>query len=69
MNLGGWLLWEGWIFGKGILTWETTIRTRLQEVIGVEGVQDFCTKVYDNFITEDDIRKIGKPGSTWSASR
>jgi hypothetical protein len=61
-NLGGWLVWEGWIFGKGILTSETTILTRLQKAVGAERTEEFRTEVYDNFITEADIEKIAQAG-------
>ena len=58
VNLGGWLVWEGWIFGKGILTSERTILTRLQKGVGVQEAEEFRPQVYDNFITEADIEKI-----------
>ncbi len=64
VNLGGWLLWEGWMFGKGILTSETTILTRLQKGVGRRETEEFRTAVYDNFITEDDIEKIAQAGFT-----
>lgn len=62
VNLGGWLLWEGWIFGKGILTSETTIHTRLEKAVGSVRAEEFRTQVYDSFITESDIQKIAQAG-------
>jgi hypothetical protein len=62
VNLGGWLVWEGWIFGKGILTSETTILTRLEKAVGVRETGEFRTRVHDNFITEADIQKIAEAG-------
>ncbi len=62
VNLGGWLLWEGWIFGKGVLTSETTILARLTEVVGKRAAQQFQRDVHDNFITEADIEKIAQAG-------
>ena len=62
VNLGGWLFWEGWIFGKGILTSETTILTRLEKVVGVPHTEEFRSRIYENFITEDDIQRIAGAG-------
>jgi endoglucanase len=62
VNLGGWLVWEGWIFGKGILTSETTIVTRLEKAVGTDQTENFRSQVYENFITEADIQKIGQAG-------
>jgi hypothetical protein len=55
VNLGGWLVWEGWIFGKGVLTSQTTILTRLEKAVGAQQTEEFRTQVYDNFIAEADI--------------
>lgn len=62
VSLGGWLVWEGWIFGKGILTSERTIITRLQKAVGDREADEFRRQVYDNFITEADIKKISEAG-------
>jgi hypothetical protein len=62
VNLGGWLLWEGWIFGKGILTSETTILTRLTEGAGMQETRQFQRNIHDNFIAEADIQKIALAG-------
>jgi hypothetical protein len=61
VNLGGWLLWEGWIFGNGILTSETTIRTRMTQVIGKQDTQQFQSDIQNTFITEADIRGLQLP--------
>jgi hypothetical protein len=62
VNLGGWLVWEGWIFGKGPLTSETTILARLGKAVGASQVEEFRSAIYNNFITEADIRKIAETG-------
>jgi endoglucanase len=62
VNLGGWLLWEGWIFGKGMLTSETTILARLEKAVGSQQTEEFRSQVYDNFIAEADIQKIAQAG-------
>ena len=61
-NLGGWLVWEGWIFGKGILTSETTILSRLEKTVGTDQAEEFRRQIYENFITEADIGKIAADG-------
>ncbi len=62
VNLGGWLNWEGYIFGKGILTPQTTILTRLEKAVGVQQTEEFRTRIYESFITEADIQKIAGAG-------
>ncbi|MGA2489490.1 MAG: cellulase family glycosylhydrolase [Anaerolineales bacterium] len=62
VNLGGWLLWEGWIFGNGILLSQTTILDRLQQLVGTSAAAAFQSQVYANFITEDDIARIAGLG-------
>ena len=62
VSLGGWLIWEGWIFGKGIPTSERTIITRLQKAVGDRDADEFRRQVYDNFITGADIQRISEAG-------
>jgi ribosomal protein L7/L12 len=62
VNLGGWLFWEGWIFGKGILTSQTTILTRLEKAVGAQQTEEFRAAIYENFITEADIQRITRAG-------
>ena len=42
VNLGGWLLWEGWIFGGGF-TKESVIKNRLLQLLG--RIQQFSEQV------------------------
>lgn len=59
--LEGWLQWNGRIMGAG-LTSETEELDRLELLLGARGVEEFRLKVYDRFITEDDIAAIAKLG-------
>jgi len=61
VNLGGWLLWEGWIFGKGF-TSQTAIEDKLTELVGREETVRFRGRIYQNFIAEADVAKISTLG-------
>ncbi len=62
VNLGGWLLWEGWEFGKGLLLSESTMLDRLQTLVGAADANAFRDQVYANYITEADIARIAQLG-------
>lgn len=62
VNLGGWLVWEGWIFGKGTLTEQPQISERLENAVGADQFNQFRTSIYDRFITEKDIQRIAQSG-------
>lgn len=62
VNLGGWFVWEGWIFGNGILHTESTMLARLQKQIGKGETDAFEQQVYEHFITEADIQRISAAG-------
>src|ERR1039458_10785252 len=47
VNLGGWLLWEGWIFGKGF-TSQTGFEDRLTELAGRDETMRFRDQLYQN---------------------
>ncbi len=61
VNLGGWLMWEGWIWGGGF-TAETKIMENLETIAGVEATDSFRLNIYTNFITEADIKAISEMG-------
>jgi hypothetical protein len=61
VNLGGWLTWEGWIWGGGFNA-ESTILERLASVAGQERTEQFRQEVYGRFITEADIARIHELG-------
>jgi len=63
VNLGGWLLWEGWEYGPGgLLVSESVLLDRLTQLVGAQKAQAFQQQVYDNYITEADIRQIAELG-------
>ncbi|MEI6852956.1 MAG: cellulase family glycosylhydrolase, partial [Bacteroidota bacterium] len=59
VNLGGWLMWEGWIWGGGF-TAEKDINTNMQTIIGSTAITVFKDSVYKNFISRTDIQKISQ---------
>ncbi len=62
VNLGGWLLWEGWDFSRGSDLSENTIDQGLITLVGQDAVDRFHQQVYENFITEADIQAIAGLG-------
>jgi hypothetical protein len=68
VNLGGWLLWEGWIWGAPINLLhfggqgESAIQDRLAQAAGSEALCRFRDAVRDRFITEADIAAIEAAG-------
>lgn len=59
--LEGWLMWNGSLWGAG-LTSETAITKKLEAVVGKRETEKFRQKIYDNYITEADIRMIAQFG-------
>jgi len=68
VNLGGWLLWEGWIWGAKIRIWNTwghaqsALEERLADAAGSDALCRFRQEVRDRFITEADIAAISAAG-------
>jgi len=62
VNVGGWLLWEGWEYGKGLLVSQTTLMDRLTTLVGADQADSFEQQVYANYITEADIQEIAALG-------
>ncbi len=68
VNLGGWLLWEAWIWEGDINALnlpaqaETNIRKQLTKLVGAEEFRKFEAAFYDSFITESDIAAIAAHG-------
>ncbi|MBV9405206.1 MAG: cellulase family glycosylhydrolase [Acidobacteriaceae bacterium] len=62
INLGGWLVPEGYMFGfsKAIAPWQ--IRQTFKELVGTERDNVFWRNWRDSFITRDDIRYIRSTG-------
>jgi endoglucanase len=61
VNLGGWLLWEGWIWG-GWMQQEQAILEKFTALLGEEGARDFRRRIYESYITEADIARIAQLG-------
>lgn len=59
VNLGGWLMWEAWIWGKGFVK-EMKIENRLMEAAGKAATDSFRNAIYNEFITEADIKAISR---------
>lgn len=61
MNLGGWLIWEGWIWEGGFNS-ESTIIEGLEALLSTAETEIFRQQIYHNFITEADIARISALG-------
>lgn len=59
VNLGGWLLWEEWMWG-GSFHSETSMKIRLKEALGEEKYTAFLNDYYHNFITRNDIELLSE---------
>jgi endoglucanase len=57
VNLGGWLLWEEWIWG-GKFHSQTYIMDALTQMTSKEDAEHFRDSVYLHYISESDIKKI-----------
>ncbi|MEO8631691.1 MAG: hypothetical protein ABI612_26890 [Betaproteobacteria bacterium] len=68
VNLGGWLLWEAWIWEGDINVFnlpaqaETNIRKQLAALVGLQEYRAFEAAFYDNFIREADIEAVAAHG-------
>jgi endoglucanase len=61
VNLGGWLLWEGWIIGGGY-NGETAMTKRLAKIVGSARSARFKTQMRDAFVTQADLDAIRAAG-------
>jgi hypothetical protein len=57
VNLGGWLLWEEWIWG-GKFHSQTWMMDALTQMTSKEDAERFRDSIYLNYISESDIKKI-----------
>jgi hypothetical protein len=58
VNLGGWLHRERWDFSKGADISDNKIDAGLASLVGQDAVDRFHERMYENFISEADIRAI-----------
>lgn len=61
VNLGGWLLWEGWIWGDGFES-ETTLMKNIERQTSARFAAAFRDSVHHTFIGKADIQKIAQAG-------
>jgi aryl-phospho-beta-D-glucosidase BglC (GH1 family) len=61
VNLGGWLMWESWIWGGGLNS-ETSVMKTIAEKTSPAYAETFRQRIYREFITKDDIRDISLMG-------
>ncbi len=62
VNLGGWLLWEGWDFSRGADISENKIDAGLTKLSSAPAVETFHQQIYSEFITEADFQTIARLG-------
>ncbi len=68
VDLGGWLLWEGWMWGGSLSLFhfdaqsESSMEERLARAAGDEALCKFREQIRDGFITEADIAAIAAEG-------
>jgi hypothetical protein len=68
VNLGGWLLWEAWIWGATLSVFhlkeqsQGSVLQRLSAVVGPEAARDFEVRVYRELIDEKDVQRIAALG-------
>jgi aryl-phospho-beta-D-glucosidase BglC (GH1 family) len=63
VDLGGWLSWEGWIWGEGTdYTGQSTMLKNLASLVGQPQADQFQTAVDNNYITGADFHAMSADG-------
>jgi hypothetical protein len=63
VNLGGYLSWEGWIWGQGFdYIGQTAMLNNLTSLVGPAATAQFQQDVENNYITAQDFRALGAYG-------
>ncbi len=68
VNLGGWLLWEGWIWGADLSVFhfdgqsQSAIEERFAQAAGADALCRFRAEERERFVGEDDIAAIAAAG-------
>lgn len=57
VNFGGWLMWEAWEWGGGLNS-ESWIMSTIESRTSPAFAQSFRERVYENYITRDDIMAV-----------
>jgi endoglucanase len=61
VNLGGWLLWEGWMWGDGFKS-QSRLMKKFTDLVGKEEAEKFRDTVFRSWMKEADIRAIHAAG-------
>jgi endoglucanase len=63
VDLGGWLSWEGWIWGQGFdYIGQTAMMNNLSSLVGQTKADQFREDVRNNYIREQDIQALASYG-------
>jgi hypothetical protein len=63
VNLGGWLNWEGWIWGQGAdYVGQSAMMDNLLALVGTSAANQFQQQVYDSYITAADFKAVSQDG-------
>jgi endoglucanase len=62
VNVGNWLMWEGYMMGGAIAGSESVMMARLAEAVGAEGARRFRREVQDAYLTEGDVALMARAG-------
>jgi endoglucanase len=63
VNLGGWLLWEGWIWGQGFdYIGESAMMGNLSGLVGAARAEQFRSDVRNNYVTASDFKAMSAYG-------
>ncbi len=63
VNIGGWLEWQGWIWGEGFdYIGESAMMQNLTSLVGSTQAQQFQTDVYENGLTPSDFHAMSVHG-------
>lgn len=61
VNLGGWIMWDGSLFGEAAVP-EADLLKSLTTLVGPKPTHLFRTNIYDYLVTESDISRISSLG-------
>src|SRR6266540_6340683 len=63
VNLGGWLLWEGWVWGQGFdYIGESAMMRNLSSLVGPAQAEQFRSDVRANYVTGSDFKAMSAYG-------
>ena len=63
VNLGGWLLWEGWIWSEGFdYVGQSQMMANIAALVGQPRAETFARDVQANYVTGDDFRALASYG-------